>query len=103
MASTTTAQTSAATLRPTGTLSIARVGSLERDIKAAPDPLTIDLADVTGADTVGAWLLYRTRRERDAELVNVPPSLDALLEQVQAADQEVQVTPDKRPGPLQVI
>ena len=94
---------SATTLQPSGHLTIARVGSLERDIKAAPDPLAIDLTDVSGADTVGAWLLYRTRRERGAELLNVPASVQALLDEVEAVDRPVRVRPEKRPGPLQFL
>ncbi|MCJ7421455.1 MlaE family lipid ABC transporter permease subunit [Sphingomicrobium astaxanthinifaciens] len=87
-------------LAPTGALTIARVGSLERDIAAAPDPLVIDLARVETMDTVGAWLLYRTRKHRGAEIVNASPAARALLAQVAAADHDTQVRPDRPPGPL---
>ena len=87
-------------LAPTGTLTIARVGGLQRDIEAASDPLVIDLAEIQSVDTVGAWLLYRTTKHRDATLENANPSVQALLEQVEAADQDVEVRPDRGPRPL---
>ena len=46
--------------RVTGSLTISRVGSTQREIEAVPDPLTIDLSGVSKIDTVGAWLIYRT-------------------------------------------
>jgi phospholipid/cholesterol/gamma-HCH transport system permease protein len=40
-----------------------------REIEAEPDPLTIDLSEVERMDTVGAWLVYRTVRDRNAKVV----------------------------------
>ncbi|MEN3972246.1 MlaE family lipid ABC transporter permease subunit [Sphingomicrobium sp. XHP0235] len=99
----TTDSETANVLRPNGALTISRVGSLERDINAAPDPLTIDLSDIDRADTVGAWLLYRTKRERGATLQNVPPKVRALLDEVKDADQATRIKPEKKPGPLQLL
>ncbi|MCM8557785.1 MlaE family lipid ABC transporter permease subunit [Sphingomicrobium sediminis] len=89
-----------ATLAPTGVISITRVGTLERDIEEAADPLAIDLSRVEGVDTVGAWLLYRTAKHRDAQLVNASANVADLLEQVAKADQQCDIRPEKKPGPL---
>ncbi|WP_265587169.1 MlaE family lipid ABC transporter permease subunit [Sphingomicrobium arenosum] len=98
---TTDAREGANRLAPSGALTISRVGSFERDIAAAPDPLVIDLAQVETMDTVGAWLLYRTKKHRGAQLANASPRAQALLDQVAAADQEgAQVRPDRGPRPL---
>ncbi|MCJ8190875.1 MlaE family lipid ABC transporter permease subunit [Sphingomicrobium aestuariivivum] len=97
---TSSAHGEAARLEPTGALTIARVGGLERDIAAAPDPLVIDLSGVESMDTVGAWLLYRTAKHRKAELVGASPEQRELLKQVAEADHEMQVRPDTPPGPL---
>jgi phospholipid/cholesterol/gamma-HCH transport system permease protein len=52
--------------RVAGSLTITRAATTQREIDALPDPLTIDLTDVNRMDTVGAWLIYRSVRDRDA-------------------------------------
>jgi phospholipid/cholesterol/gamma-HCH transport system permease protein len=81
-----------------GAITIARAGSTSREIDAAADPLTIDLSAVTRMDTVGAWLVYRTVRDRSAKLVGASPEIKSLLDQVAEADKPVQVHPDKVGG-----
>ena len=72
--------------------------STQREIEAVPDPLTIDLSGVEKMDTVGAWLIYRTVRDRGAKVVGASPDVAGLLDQVAEADQPVQVRPEERPG-----
>ena len=83
-----------------GSLTIARVASTERELAEAPDPLTIDLSGVKRMDTVGAWLIHRTIRDRGAKVVGAPPKIAALIKQVGEADEPTKVHPDTGPGTL---
>ena len=56
-------------MRLVGALTITRAGTTAREIDAQPDPLVIDVSGVDRIDTVGAWLLYRTERDRGARIV----------------------------------
>ena len=73
--------------RCVGSITIARAGSTQRELEAVPDPLTIDLSGVEKMDTVGAWLIYRTVRDRGAKVVGASEDVAGLLEQVAEADQ----------------
>ncbi|WRP27097.1 MlaE family lipid ABC transporter permease subunit [Sphingomonas sp. LY29] len=75
-----------------------RAASTQREIDEAPDPLTIDVAGVEKIDTVGAWLLHRAVRDRNASIVGASESVQALLDQVAEADSPVKVRPDRRGG-----
>ncbi|MBW3661094.1 MAG: STAS domain-containing protein, partial [Gemmatimonadetes bacterium] len=68
-----------------GSITIARAASTAREIAAEPDPLTIDLSDVERMDTVGAWLVYRTVRDRNAKVVGASEESQSLLDQVAEA------------------
>ncbi len=86
------------TYRVGGSLTITRAASAERDLAAAADPLTIDLADVERMDTVGAWLVYRAVRDRGARVVNASKEQSSLLEQVGEFDVPTRVRPEERSG-----
>jgi phospholipid/cholesterol/gamma-HCH transport system permease protein len=86
------------TFRMTGSITISRAASTAREIAEVPDPLTIDLSGVTRMDTVGAWIVYRTVRDRDAKVVGASEEAKSLLEQVAEADKPVQVHPEERGG-----
>ncbi|WP_037499171.1 ABC transporter permease [Sphingomonas jaspsi] len=96
-------ETSDAALSITGALTIARVGSTERLIADSPDPLTIDVSGVERMDTVGAWLLHRTVRDRGATIRGASKDVEELLTQVAEADRPAKVVPDKKPGPLATL
>lgn len=81
-------------LKLAGSLTIARVGSTQRIIDDAADPLTIDLGGVERMDTVGAWLIHRTVRDRGAKLVGASDDVRDLLRQVSEADHPTKVFPD---------
>jgi phospholipid/cholesterol/gamma-HCH transport system permease protein len=89
--------------RCVGSITIARAGSTQRELEAVPDPLTIDLSGVEKMDTVGAWLIYRTVRDRGAKVINVSRDVCGLLDQVADFDNPVQVRPEERPGPLRIL
>ena len=92
-----------ATYRMAGSITIARAASTAREIAAEPDPLTIDLSQVERMDTVGAWLVYRTVRDRNAKVVGASEEAKGLLEQVAEADKPVKVYPEERAGFVRVL
>lgn len=92
-----------ATYRMAGSITIARAASTAREIEAEPDPLTIDLSEVTRMDTVGAWLVYRTVRDRNARVVGASAEAKSLLDQVAENDKPVKVHPEERGGFIRVL
>jgi len=89
--------------RCVGSITIARAGSTQREIEALPDPLTIDLSGVEKMDTVGAWLIYRTVRDRGAKVVGANEDVAGLLDQVKEADRPVRIRPEEKWAPLRVL
>ena len=83
----------AAIYKVAGSLTILRAATTSREIDALPDPLTIDLSEVTRMDTVGAWIIHRTVRDRSAKVVGASPKETSLLEQVAEADRPVRSIP----------
>jgi phospholipid/cholesterol/gamma-HCH transport system permease protein len=92
-----------ATYRMAGSITIARAATTAREIAAERDPLTIDLSNVRNMDTVGAWLVYRTVRDRNAKVVGASEEAKSLLEQVAEADHPVRVHPEERAGFIRVL
>jgi len=89
--------------RPVGSLVIARAASTAREIDAVPDPLIIDLSGVGRMDTVGAWLIYRSVRDRGAKVQGASREIEKLLEQVAEADRPVKIHPDRRPPVIRTL
>ena len=90
-------------LRLGGSLTITRAASTAREIDSQPDPLTIDLSEVERIDTVGAWLIHRTVRDRGAKIVGASAGTQSLLEQVAEADHPARVRPEQRRGLLRTL
>ena len=86
-------QREANTYRVCGALTITRAASTQRELDATPDPLIINLAEAERIDTVGAWLVHRAVRDRNAEVVGASDDTRKLLEQVADADHPTQVRP----------
>jgi len=63
----------------------------------------LDLSGVNRMDTIGAWLVHRTARQRDGEIVGASDGVATLLRQVEAADQPVKVRPDPPPAFSRVL
>lgn len=89
--------------RCVGSITIARAASTQREIDALPDPLMIDVSGVQKLDTVGAWVIYRTVRDRGAKVVGASEEVQALLDQVAEADHPAQVRPEEPPGSLKML
>ena len=92
-----------ATYRMAGSITISRAASTAREIAAEPDPLTIDLGDVRNMDTVGAWIVHRTVRDRNAKIVGASPEVKSLLEQVAEADHPARVRPEEPAGFIRML
>ena len=84
-----------ATYRVAGSLTITRAASTQRELDELPDPLTIDLSDVERMDTVGAWVIYRTVRDRNAKVVGASRDEVSLLRQVAEFDKPARVVPEQ--------
>ena len=89
--------------RVAGTLNIARAATTQREIDALHDPLTIDLTDINRMDTVGAWIIYRTVRDRGAKVIGASRDEVSLLQQVGEFDKPTRVTPDEPHNFLAVL
>jgi phospholipid/cholesterol/gamma-HCH transport system permease protein len=86
--------------RVAGALTITRAATTQREIDALPDPLTIDLSDINRMDTVGAWIVYRTVRDRGAKVIGASRDEVSLLEQVGEFDKPTRVTPEAAGGAI---
>jgi phospholipid/cholesterol/gamma-HCH transport system permease protein len=90
-------------LRFQGDLTLPRLGVLPNRLdRLKGNDFLIDLSGVGRIDTIGAWLVHRTARERGGEIVNADPSVSSLIRQVEKADQPVKVRPDP-PPPFQRV
>src|SRR3954451_23104752 len=89
--------------RVAGGLTITRAATTQREIDAMPDPLTIDLSEIERMDTVGAWIVYRTVRDRKAKVVGPSRDETSLLQQVAEFDKPVKVHPEQRASFVRVL
>ena len=94
----------ASIVRFTGSLTLACINGLPDRLEALEGQrLILDLSGVERMDTVGAWLIHRTARSRDAEVRGVGEEMATLLEQVSQADQPVKIRPDRTPPLYRVL
>jgi phospholipid/cholesterol/gamma-HCH transport system permease protein len=84
--------------RVAGALTITRAATTQREIDAMPDPLTIDLSEINRMDTVGAWIVYRTVRDRGAKVIGASRDEVSLLKQVREFDVPTRVIPEEEGG-----
>lgn len=77
----------AGVIRFSGRLAIAAIGDLDNRLQGLAGPIQqIDLAKVDHIDTVGAWLVYRTAKQHDAEIVGADNDATRLIEAVSGVD-----------------
>jgi phospholipid/cholesterol/gamma-HCH transport system permease protein len=89
--------------RVAGALTITRAATTQREIDALHDPITIDLTDIDRMDTVGAWIVYRTVRDRGAKVIGASRDEVSLLKQVGEFDVPVRVVPDEPHNFISVV
>jgi phospholipid/cholesterol/gamma-HCH transport system permease protein len=81
-----------------GDLTLARLGVLPTRLdRLKGKGFLLDLSGVERMDTIGAWLVHRTARQRDGEIIGANEDQKVLLRQVAEADQPVKVHPDEPP------
>lgn len=74
-------------LRFTGSLAIAHIGDLDRRLNAIAGPISIlDIGEIQHIDTVGAWLIYRSARDLQAEIAGADNDAKRLIEAVSGVD-----------------
>jgi phospholipid/cholesterol/gamma-HCH transport system permease protein len=75
-------------VRFSGNLAIAAIGDLDQRLLALDDTVNqLDLSNVDHIDTVGAWLVYRTAKQCNAEVVGADNDAKRLIEAVSGVDQ----------------
>jgi len=80
----------AATLRFTGDLSLANLGDLPDRLDNYDGAVSrIDLSAVSRIDTIGAWVVHRFARDKDAKVEGLGDDERNLYDQVVAAEQPV--------------
>ena len=89
--------------RVAGALTITRAATTQREIDALADPVTIDLSEINRMDTVGAWIIYRTVRDRGAKVIGASRDEVSLLEQVGEFDKPARVLPEEPGGAVRVL
>jgi phospholipid/cholesterol/gamma-HCH transport system permease protein len=92
-----------ATYRVAGALTITRAATTQREIDSLPDPLTIDLSEIQRMDTVGAWIVYRTVRDRGAKVIGASRDEVSLLKKVGDFDEPVQVHPEEKASFVRIL
>jgi phospholipid/cholesterol/gamma-HCH transport system permease protein len=91
-------ETHGSVYRVAGALTITRAATTQREIDSLRDPLTIDLSAINRMDTVGAWIIYRTVRDRGAKVIGASRDEVSLLKQVREFDFPTRVTPEQGAG-----
>jgi phospholipid/cholesterol/gamma-HCH transport system permease protein len=90
-------------LRFHGDLTLSRLGVLPARLdRLKGQDFTLDLSDVGRMDTIGAWIVHRTARDRGGKIVGAHDGHEVLLRQVEQADKPVKVRPDP-PPPLERV
>jgi phospholipid/cholesterol/gamma-HCH transport system permease protein len=75
-------------IRFSGKLAIAAIGDLDARLRALSGPVRqIDISNIEHIDTVGAWLIYRTAKEHDADIIGADNDAKRLIEAVGGVDQ----------------
>src|SRR5579872_3176538 len=89
--------------RVAGSLTISRAATTQRELDALSNPLTIDLSEIDRMDTVGAWIVYRTVRDRGAKVIGASRDEASLLKQVAEFDVPTRVRPEQSPSFFRVL
>lgn len=80
-------------IRFSGNLAIGQIGDLDMRLQNLPSPVSkLDLSDVHHVDTVGAWLVYRTARDQNAEIIGADNDAKRLIDAISGVDESEPVT-----------
>jgi len=91
-------------LRFAGDLTLSRLGPLPQRLdRLKGRGFVLDISGVGRMDTIGAWLVHRTARDRGGEIVGADEGAASLLRQVSEADKPIKVRPDPLPPLIRVM
>jgi phospholipid/cholesterol/gamma-HCH transport system permease protein len=91
-------------LRFTGNLSLAQIGDLPERLRSYTGKVdVIDLSGIDRIDTIGAWLVHRFAAQNNARIEGLNEDGTHLLQQVEAADQQVAMRPATESGLVRVV
>ncbi len=81
-----------------GPLLVSTVGPLDRELSALSQEITtIDLSGVEEIDTIGAWVMCRLAATHEAEITGASPRAKRLLDAVETAGSNADITPPRVP------
>ena len=87
-------------LRFQGDLTLPWLGALPQRLERLKGRgYVLDVSGVGRMDTIGAWIIHRTARDRGGEIVGADAGAASLLRQVSEADRPIKVRPDP-PAPI---
>jgi len=102
-----TAQDDVIVLHFSGALTLPCIDDLPQRLATIEEgrPLRLELDDVSRMDTVGAWLLYKLKRDREgeAEITGATPEMTRLMKQIGESDKPIKIRPDTRPPLVRVL
>ncbi len=88
-------------LRFNGALTVAHIAALDKSLARITGPISqLDISEITLIDTVGAWLIYRTARDHQAEVSGATAEARRLIEQVRGGDHDAPIKPH---GPAPIV
>ena len=91
------------TVRFSGDLSLARIGTLPDRLEQVDRVERVDLSGVDRIDTVGAWVVHRFATRHDAPVEGLSEDGRHLFDQVVQSDQQVAVRPARQSGFKRVL
>lgn len=82
----------------TGCLTLAEMGDLSARLEQLPPISRINLSGVDRIDTVGAWIVTRTARAHDAQIIGAGPDATRLLSALTPIDASAPSKADRQPA-----
>ena len=87
-------------LRLNGTYAIAQIGNIDDRLRSFAGQVShIDLAEIEHIDTVGAWIIHRTARDFNAQIIGADADAQSLIKAV-SDDRRTVATPPARRNAL---
>ena len=99
-----TAQDGRRVLHFSGDMTLSRLGVLPTRLERLKGRgFLLDLSGVERMDTIGAWVIHRTARDRGAEIAGASPGVSLLLKRMEEVDRPVKVRPDPDPAFTRIL
>ncbi|MFB0613474.1 MlaE family ABC transporter permease [Aurantiacibacter poecillastricola] len=86
-----------ATVIITGPLVVSSIGKLDPELRGITDSIqAIDISEAGPIDTVGAWIVFRFSQRTGADIVGASEQAEVLLDAVESAESDAEVSPYRR-------